>query len=83
MSRRLNTELKAAQRIIMRLQDYIENLRQDLTASLITNRRIVRECDELRQAYLDVCADYEGLKRTHRILTTREEWPDSGSDEEE
>ena len=73
----------AAQRVIMRLQDTIEKLRYDLTESLITNRRIVRECEELRQAYVQVCADYEGLKRTHRLLTTREEWPDSGSDEEE
>ena len=72
-----------ARRIIMRLQDTVEKLRHDLTASLITNRRLVRECDELRQAYVQVCADYEGLKRTHRLLTTREEWPDSGSDEEE
>ena len=66
----------AARRIIMRLQDQTERLRHDLLMS-------IRECDELRKAYIQVCADYEGLKRIHRLLTTREEWPDSGSDEEE
>ena len=73
----------AARRIIMRLQDQTERLRHDLLMSRIENRDLVRECDELRQAYVQVCADYEGLKRIHRLLTTREEWPDSGSDEEE
>ena len=73
----------AARRIIMRLQDQTERLRHDLLMSRIENRDLVRECDELRQAYVQVCVDYEGLKRTHRLLTTREEWPDSGSDEEE
>jgi len=73
----------AARRIIMRLQDQTERLRHDLLMSKIENRGLVRECDELRQAYVQVCADYEGLKRIHRLLTTREEWPDSGSDEEE
>ena len=76
--RRLNTELKAAQRIIMRMQDHIEVLNHKLI-------QVTDENAELRSAYQQVCKDYEGLKRTHRLLTTREytDYSRSGYDEEE
>ncbi len=47
-TRNLERELKAARRIIMRMQDTIEKL--------------TKELNEVRWAYIQTCVEYEGLK---------------------